>query len=118
MDHRELLLAGMDWPDLMQRLMNNEGLVPLFVRKFLADSTYDQLVAAIAAGDMKQAELACHSLKGVCGNLSLKELFGLFQDQLHLFRAGESAQAISMMDEIVTAYEKATSHMRLWLSNQ
>ncbi len=117
MNNQELILAGIEVRELMDRLMNNDKLVKMIIGKFLQDSTYSQLCTAVANGDMQAAEFACHSLKGVCGNLSLKNLFAQLQEQLRLFRAGEPEKAVAMMADITENYEKAIIHLNIWLQN-
>ncbi len=118
MDYQELELAGIDVAEMLERFMNNTGLTRMIVGKFLSDKTYMQLKEAVERGDMKDAEFACHSLKGVSGNLSLKKLFELTQEQLRLFRAGETTAAAAMMDKVTAEYEAAVHHLRLWLDQQ
>lgn len=118
MDDRELVLAGVDVPDLLARFMNNTKLMKMIVGKFLEDQTYQKLCDAIAQGDMQAAEFACHSLKGVCGNLSLTKLFQQLQEQLRLFRAGDHHQAVAMMDSIVPEFENTIAHLKIWLAQQ
>lgn len=113
---QELILAGVDVKDMMARFMDNEKLAKMIVTKFIQDQTYHQLCQAIAEGDMKGAEFACHTLKGITGNLSLKKLFDLFQEQLRLFRAGEAERAVAMMIPIGQTYEDALSHLKLWVA--
>ncbi len=118
MNNQELELAGIDVKEMLDRLMNNTKLVKVVIAKFLEDQTYQKLVDAVENGDMKTAEFACHSLKGVCGNLSLKALFSLTQEQLRLFREGDTDAAVAMMDEITLKYETAVLHLRQWLTQQ
>ncbi len=115
---RELILAGMNVPELLDRLMGNEKLVGLFVKKFLEDANYPKLIAAVQQEDWPAAEMASHTLKGMCGNLSLKELFGLFDCQVRHFRAGEEKKAVEMMAQITAAYDNAVTHLNLWLAEQ
>lgn len=115
MKEQELILAGVDVKELLARTMQNEKLTRMIVEKFLQDKTYDQLCQAAAQGDRKAAEFACHSLKGVCGNLSLKNLYALTQEQLRLFRTGEPEQAVAMMTDICADFENAVVHLRRWL---
>ena len=116
MKEQELILAGVDVKDMMARFMNNERLAKMIVGRFVQDTTYNQLCNAIAAGDMKAAEFACHTLKGICGNLSLKELFELFQEQLRLFRSGEAPRAVAMMAQLGPEYDRALTHLKQWLA--
>ncbi len=118
MNQTELISAGIDIDELLDRLMQNSGLIKIFVKKFLDDRNFDNLVDAIQKGDMKSAEGYCHTLKGMCGNMSLKELFTLFQTQLALFRDGSFEMAASMMSEITPIYKNAVSHMEMWLAQE
>ncbi len=118
MNDRELELAGIQVNELMDRFMNNTRLIKMVIGKFLEDQTYNKLRTAVECGDLQSAEFACHSLKGVCGNLSLKVLFALTQEQLRLFRTGEGAAAMAMMSQITEHYEAATMHLQQWLAQQ
>ncbi len=118
MTYTELELAGIDIDDLMKRLMQNASLVKIFIKKFLEDKNYTVLTEAFKQGDLKMAEGASHTLKGVCGNLSVKPLFALFQEQVALIRAGEGAKAEAMMPRITEEYEKTVLHMNKWLNEQ
>lgn len=116
MNELELTLAGIDQEDLMKRLMGNTALVRILVKKFLEDQNHEKLLAAMDAGDLNEAEHACHTLKGMCGNMSLTRLFDLYMTQLTHFRQGRPAEALAMRDEIDTAYRSATAHMSAWLN--
>ncbi len=111
-----LALAGMDTDDLLKRLMGNAKLVNIFVGKFLVDKNYDTLVAAVAKGDREGAEAASHTLKGICGNLSLTSLYTQFTEQVRLMRAGEWEKAVAMMPEIEATYANTTFHLRQWMA--
>lgn len=118
MDYQELELAGIEVTQLLGRLMNNTKLIKVFVAKFLEDQTYQKLCSAVESGDWEAAIFACHSLKGVCGNLSLKELFSLTDEQLRLLRAEENGAAAAMMEQITQKYHTATLHIQSWLVQQ
>ena len=59
----------------------------------------------MAAGDPAAALTASHTLKGVSGNLSMPELFGLLTSQVEALRAGDWDKAAGLMPEIDRAYE-------------
>ena len=104
--------AGVDVESALGRFMGNEALLERFLKKFLDDSNYGKLREAIAAGDMDGAITASHTLKGLCGNLSMTALFGLFTKQVALLREGRLEEAAAMMAEIAPAYEKVTEAIR------
>ncbi len=115
MSYEQLTAAGIHVEELMNRLMGNGSLIRLFVCKFMEDQNYANLRAAFAEGDMKKAEYASHTLKGMCGNMSLDTLYGLFSKQVNLIRRGEYAAAEGMMGDIHAAYATAITHMQAWL---
>lgn len=82
-----LINAGIDAEDAVKRFMGNESLYGRMLAKFLDDSNYDNLVRAIPEKSESEALTASHTLKGLCGNLSMNELYRLFSEQVTLFRA-------------------------------
>ncbi len=115
-NYEKLTKAGMDVDAFLARLMGNASLLKVFVGKFISDTNFKSLCDAFVEGDMKKAEMASHTLKGMCGNMSLTELFALFGEQTNLIRAGESIKAERMMDIITQKYETAISFMKVWHS--
>ncbi len=116
MTYEILTKAGVDVDGLLKRLMGNGSLVRVFIKKFTEDTTIVRLRTAFAQEDMNHPNTASHTLKGMCGNLSLTAMYGTFTEQVALIRAGEYAKAKSMMPLIDRAYESALSHMRQWLA--
>ncbi len=114
----ELVLAGMNVPDFLARVMNNESLVKLFISKFVEDENFARLSAAFAAGDAATAESACHTLKGMCGNMSLTRLFTGFQQQLAHLRAGAWEAAKACQAELSALHETAVQHLRAFLASR
>lgn len=96
--------AGIDVNSAMERFMNNEALLERFLAKFPADPNHDRLTAAIAAGDKEAALTAAHTMKGVCGNLSMTALFELLTRQVAAFRSGDWDGAVAMMPELDRMY--------------
>ena len=68
-------LIYVDYEDGIKRVMNNEKLYVKLLAKFRADTNFDELEAALAAGDMEKAQPLAHTIKGVAANLSLAELY-------------------------------------------
>ena len=59
----QLQSAGVDVSGALNRFMNNEGLYERFLRKFSADTSYQNLLNAIDSSDFEEAFRAAH-LKG------------------------------------------------------
>ena len=103
---KRLTEAGIHVDSGIARFMGNEGLFLKFLGKFLQDTNYEGLVQAVDRGDIREAFRFSHTLKGVCGNLSMEELYGLVSRQTEFFREGDFRQGADMMEEISRAMEK------------
>ncbi len=115
MNYKELEEAGIDIASLTERLMGNKALIKRFMGRFVENEDYSALVQAIKASDWKSACAAAHTLKGMCGNLSMVGLFDLFSQQVALLRAGENEKACALMIGIAEKYENTISHISRWL---
>ncbi len=115
MGYEKLVAAGIDIEGLLKRLMNNDSLVKVFIKKFTEDKTFQQLVDSFEEKDIKKAEMMSHSLKGMCGNLSLTRLYKLFTEQVDLIRSGELSKAENMMTVINEVYSNSIEYMNKWL---
>ncbi len=104
MDIQKLKDAGIDVDEALERFMGNQALMEKFLKKFPADTNYTKLEEAILQENKEEALVAAHTLKGVCGNLSMQKMFELMTEQVGLFRAGEWQQATDMMPEVRAAY--------------
>ncbi len=102
----QLEAAGIDVSGALSRFMGNESLLERFLKKFLTDENYSHLQEALSGNDLNGAITAAHTLKGLCGNLSMTDLFELFSRQVALFRNDDLAGGTAMMEEISQAYEK------------
>lgn len=109
---KQLEAAGIDVASALERMMGSEALLERLLGKFLDDPQYSALRAALEAGDAERAVSAAHTLKGVCGNLSMTDLYGLFTRQVDALRAGDLPLARGMMEEIAPAYERVTAAIR------
>lgn len=98
--------GGINVTDAMQRFMNNEKLLERFLKKFEADTSYGNLVAAMEAKNCEKAFEAAHTLKGIAGNLAFSQLLALVSEQTDYLRGKDFEPADKMMPEIAEAYEK------------
>lgn len=65
--------VGGNLVEVMGRLPS-EKMILRFLKMYPQDTSYGDLVKAYTAGDIKQAFLASHTLKGVASNLGLSDL--------------------------------------------
>lgn len=103
---QRLIDVGIDVSDALNRFMGNENMLERFLGKFLNDQNYSKLIEAFEAEDAAAALTASHTLKGVCGNLSMTELFGLVDAQVKALRNDDYEGAKNMMPKITETYEK------------
>ena len=112
MDSRILMDAGIDAESALNRMMGSEALLERLFRRFLEDGNFSAPSAAIEAGDREGALTASHTLKGMCGNLSMDRLYSLFSGQVDLMRAGDWEEAVNLMPRIREAYDEAVSAVK------
>ena len=112
MDSRILMDAGIDAESALNRMMGSEALLERLFRRYLEDGNFSALSAAIEAGDREGALTASHTLKGMCGNLSMDRLYSLFSGQVDLMRAGDWEEAVNLMPRIREAYDEAVSAVK------
>ena len=105
---QQLMQAGIDVPSVLERFMGNEDLLTRFLKKFLEDPNYPALQAAVAQEDRAQTLMAAHTLKGLCGNLSMVELYKLFTRQVELLRGEDWQGVCGLMPEIDQVYRRVS----------
>lgn len=66
---------GVDVKETLARFSGNEALMKKFLLKFPQDKSCTDLKQALKAQDFPTVQKAAHTLKGVAGNLGLKELY-------------------------------------------
>ncbi|HIR52229.1 MAG TPA: Hpt domain-containing protein [Candidatus Onthovicinus excrementipullorum] len=101
--------AGISVEEVLGRFMGNDALLERMLHKFLEDQTYAQLAEAMEQEDRDRAFQAAHTLKGVCGNLSMDRLFHLVSEQVELLRSGSWGAAQAMMPSVTRAYDAVCS---------
>ena len=107
-----LSAAGIDVEAALARMMGSEALLARLLKKFLDDANCEKLHSASAVGDREAALAASHTLKGVCGNLSMTALFDLLTHQVAAFRAGDWEGAVALLEQIDQAYVRVTAAIR------
>ena len=97
--------AGVDVEQALERMMGSDALLERLLHKFLEDGNFTALTAALEAGDLPAAVNASHTLKGVCGNLSMTGLYISLAGQVDALRRGDLDGARAAMEQIAPAYE-------------
>lgn len=109
----KLLSAGIEPESAVERFMGNEALFIKFLLRFENDENYFKLCEAMKENDCQNAFVAAHTLKGVCGNLSIKKMEALLRDQVEFLRRGDFEKARELMDHLQGEYEKVKEVLNL-----
>ena len=109
---KQLMDGGIDVDGLLERCMGSEMLLARLLKKFPADTSYARLAEAVEHGDESVALEASHTLKGVCGNLSMTALFALLARQVAALRGHDMTAAASMMPDVSRKYDDAVLAIR------
>ena len=104
--------AGIQVDEALERLLGSEALLERLLGKFLEDRNLAELTTALAEDRREDAFRAAHTLKGVCGNLSMTALFETLTAQVAEFRAGDWAAAAGRMPAVTRAYQQAARAIR------
>lgn len=110
----KLSAYGIDLADAMERMDDDEALYKRLAFKYLDNTNYVDLVAAMKAQDYDAAYTAAHTLKGVSGNLSLAALYKVASAVSDALKQGEYQAAEQMMPDLKTAHEKAVDGLVAW----
>ena len=102
----ELRSAGADTETGLSRCVGNETLYLKLVNMGLGDTKFEELGAAVNAGDLSKAFELCHALKGVIGNLAITPLFDALSDMTEKLRGREKADYTSIYSEIINIRSK------------
>lgn len=97
--------GGVQVDAALERLMGSEALLERLLIKFAADGNFQKLEQALDSRDQEGAVAASHTLKGMCGNLSMEPLYGLFTRQVEALRQGDWAAAGDLQEEIRPAFQ-------------
>ena len=96
---------GADFEDVLGRL-GSESLIQRFALKFIDDGSYNELTEAIAEKNAEKAFRAAHTLKGICLNLGLKNLYTVSSDLTEKLRGRE-------LDGDEALYEKVSEQYKI-----
>lgn len=107
-----LIDAGINVDSALERFMGNEKMLEKYFNRFLEEKSYGALLDAIAANDPQTAASSAHMLKSVCGSIGCEQMFKMVVEQESLIKGGKWDEAVAMMPEITTAYEKICAALR------
>ena len=90
----------------LNRCMNNESFYIMLVNKFLTTTDLSKLENALKENDLENAFNEVHSLKGVCGNLSLTPLFNIANEMVEPLRKRTEMDYSPLFDELTKLFNQ------------
>ena len=104
-----LKLYGANTAEGMARCLNKESFYLSMVAMALADKNFDNLKAALDAGDNRAAFAAAHALKGSIGNVALTPIYQPACALTELLRGADAVGdgGETLLKEIMEQREKA-----------
>ena len=81
--------AGADVDGALNRFMGKTSLYKKFMKKFLEDRSYTDMLESLAGHDPEEAFRQAHTLKGVAGNLGINNLLAVLVPMVEVLRAGK-----------------------------
>lgn len=70
----KLAQIGVEYDETLKRFMGKEDFYLRMLKKFLDDKNYGELKQAVADKNWPEAFKYAHTVKGLCGNLSLGDM--------------------------------------------
>ncbi|MDO4182253.1 MAG: Hpt domain-containing protein [Coriobacteriia bacterium] len=103
----QLETYGVNWEDAMERFGGNTAFYFKLLARYTEKAYLEQMKQSLEAGDENAAYEACHTLKGVAGNLSLTPLFEVASAACVAFREGNPEAARNMIPQLETHHALA-----------
>lgn len=104
---KEMLMeAGVNVDDVLNRFRGNESLLMRFLGTFPQDPNFENFKKAMEEGRYEDAFKTLHTLKGLCGNLSIDGLYEIVCREVDYLRNGQTQEADKIFPEVVSEYER------------
>ena len=110
----ELILAGIDVDTALTRFMNNEKLFQKTLYLFIEDTNFHQLITNLQIENFDEAYKATHTLKGLCGNLSLLSLFELCSNLCIAIKENNTEKISSLIPLLIETHTTVIQAIKKW----
>ena len=91
------------------RCMNNESFYLMLINKFLSTTDLSILDNALKNNDLDTAFKEAHSLKGVCGNLSLTPLYNVLVEMVEHLRVRKEIDYSPLFNKLSDLFNELKS---------
>lgn len=108
----KLMEAGVDIESAKERFLGNEELYMRFLMKFPRSPDFEQLKEAMRREECEDAFKAAHAFKGVCGNLSIMQLYEKVCTIVEFLRHGSFDDAKRVYPEVESEYGRVTAILK------
>lgn len=105
----QLRSFGCNVDEGLQRCMDNESFYIMLLNKFLVSTDLSKLEEALTKNDLETAFREAHSLKGVCGNLSLTPLYNVLVEMVEPLRAKKEMDYLPLFDKLNNLFNELKS---------
>jgi HPt (histidine-containing phosphotransfer) domain-containing protein len=109
-----LAAFGIDYTDAMVRMLNNGALFKKLAQHYRDDKNFEALCEDLAAGDFEQAYHHAHTLKGVSGNLSFRQLYKLATRMCEALRNDDTSTAYALLEPMTEAQQLVLQGLDCW----
>lgn len=97
---------GVNYDGALRRFSGSAQLYERFLRRFLEDTTFEQLDSALERGEEKDAFAAAHTFKGLTANLGMESLQDIVSQMVEFLRRGQVEEAVGMFQELKGKYDR------------
>lgn len=105
----QLKSFGCNVDEGLARCMNNESFYLMLVNKFLSSTDLSKLETALKENDLDSAFKEGHSLKGVCGNLSITPLFNVLVEMVEPLRNKVEMDYLPLFEKLNNLFNELKS---------
>ncbi len=100
--------VGVNIDEASERFMGNYTFMDKCFRMFINDNSLIRLKEAVSSNNIEEAFIAAHTLKGVCGELSIYKLGSIVCQMSYMLKGGDIESASEIMPEAFYASEMSS----------
>ena len=102
----QLKAFGCNVEEGLARCMNNESFYLMLIKKFIVSTDLSKLDNALKKDDLETAFREAHSLKGVCGNLSLTPIYDVLNEIVEPLRIKKEMDYAPLFEKLNKLFEE------------
>lgn len=102
---------GGDYSNVLSRL-SSDAIIRKFLVKFLSDSSCSNIFSNLESGNIEEAFRAAHTLKGICQNLGMDNLYRSAFDVTEALRSGSDNTDEKMLERLKVDYAAAVDAIK------